>query len=181
MSGRESNWNFDVGCIELAAGLPHCWEVDSDSVPETWRIAACLAQYLQPGDVVGLDGELGAGKTHFVQGIMAALGVDPSLVTSPTFTLIQEYAASVPVCHLDAYRLRDIDEFLELGVDELLGGEVVCLIEWASRVAEALPQDRLQIELKVLSEQARRIRWTASGPRSQTLLEQVRSASTTHC
>jgi tRNA threonylcarbamoyladenosine biosynthesis protein TsaE len=124
------------------------------------------------GDVVGLDGTLGAGKTQLVQGILQGLEFDPSLVTSPTFTLIQEYEAKYPVCHLDVYRLRDIDEFLELGVDELLGGPVICLIEWASRVAEVLPRDRLQINLTILDEQQRQIRIGAEGPRSQQRLQE---------
>lgn len=139
-------------------------------------MARLLAVALHAGDVVGLDGELGAGKTHFVQAVAARLGFDPAQVTSPTFTLIQEYATAPPICHLDAYRLHDSDEFLELGVDELLGGEVVCLIEWASRVADVLPKDYLQLNFETLSETSRRISFVTSGPRSFQLVELVRRA-----
>ncbi|MCA8995169.1 MAG: tRNA (adenosine(37)-N6)-threonylcarbamoyltransferase complex ATPase subunit type 1 TsaE [Planctomycetaceae bacterium] len=139
-------------------------------------MAGLLAVVLKPGDVIGLDGELGAGKTHFVQAVAAQLGFDPAQVTSPTFTLIQEYPTAPLICHLDAYRLHDSDEFLELGVDELLGGEVVCLIEWASRVADVLPKDYLQLNFETLSESSRRISFVSNGPRSQKLLDNVRAA-----
>jgi tRNA threonylcarbamoyladenosine biosynthesis protein TsaE len=131
---------------------------------------------LQAGDVVGLIGNLGAGKTHLVQAIAGALGVQNDEVTSPTFVLIQEYAGRVPVCHLDAYRLADTDEFLELGADELLGGDCVALIEWADRVADVLPRDRLMIEIEPLSENARELRITAGGPRSEQLVAGLASA-----
>lgn len=153
---------------------PHSWEVVSGSVAETWLIAERLARHLQTGDVVGLDGELGSGKTHFAQGVLGAMGIDRTSVTSPTFTLIQEYDTEPPVCHLDVYRLRDIDEFLELGVDELLGGSVACLIEWASRVREVLPRDMLQVDMQVAGNETRSLRFTASGPRSQRLLDLIR-------
>ena len=151
------------------------WQVNSHSIAETWLIAAKLAQYLRAGDVIGLDGELGSGKTHFVQGVLGALGVDPANVTSPTFTLIQEYDTNPPVCHLDAYRLRDIDEFLELGVDELLGGDVVCLIEWASRVREVLPQDMLQLDLNAVGPEVRTLTFSATGRRSVELLQSIQA------
>ncbi|MCA9081502.1 MAG: tRNA (adenosine(37)-N6)-threonylcarbamoyltransferase complex ATPase subunit type 1 TsaE [Planctomycetaceae bacterium] len=149
------------------------WECLSNSVEQTQQWGASLAPLLSAGDVVGLDGDLGAGKTHFVQGLVAAMGLRTEDVTSPTFSLIQEYPTPIPVCHLDAYRLRDVDEFLELGVDELLGGDCICLIEWASRVAEVLPQDRLSLQIEVLDESQRRLSWTARGPRSSELLKSL--------
>jgi tRNA threonylcarbamoyladenosine biosynthesis protein TsaE len=148
-------------------------EFVTQSVAETRAWGTQLARCLQPGDVVALDGPLGAGKTHLVQGILEGLDFPREHVTSPTFTLIQEYPARVPVCHCDAYRLRDVDEFLELGVDELLGSEVICLIEWAERVAEVLPRDRLSIVLQVTGETARIIKIGASGPRSEQILQRL--------
>ena len=153
------------------------WSCDSHSVEQTRELGMRLAQCVQPGDVIGLDGDLGAGKTHFVQGLVEALGVDRDAVTSPTFTLIQEYPTRIPVCHFDAYRLRDSDEFLELGVDELLGGDVVCVIEWASRVADVLPRNRLQVNIVVTSESAWQFSWTATGPRGEQLLSRLMTAT----
>jgi tRNA threonylcarbamoyladenosine biosynthesis protein TsaE len=135
-----------------------------------------LASLLQPGDVVALVGNLGAGKTHLVQAIAVALGVPADEVTSPTFVLIQEYAGRLPVCHIDAYRLADTDEFLELGADELLAGECVALIEWADRVAQVLPRDRLTIALDSPSEHQREFRISAGGRRSEELLAALAAA-----
>lgn len=103
-----------------------------------------LGQLLDAGDVVSLDGPLGVGKTRFAAGIAAAFGVDRDDVTSPTFTLIHEYHTDPPVAHLDAYRLADSDEFLNLGVSELWD-EGIVIVEWGSKVVDALPDDALFI------------------------------------
>jgi len=132
------------------------------------RLAICL----QPGDVISLIGNLGAGKTHLVQAIAQGLEVHRDFVHSPTFVLIQEYAGRLPICHIDAYRLKSIDEFLELGADELLGGESVCLIEWGDRVEEVLPRDRLTISIEATGLESRRLELCSSGPRSQSIIEQ---------
>jgi tRNA threonylcarbamoyladenosine biosynthesis protein TsaE len=124
---------------------------------------------------VALIGQLGAGKTRLVQSIAVALGADRRTVNSPTFVLIQEYAASLPVFHFDTYRLRSLDEFLDLGVDEILHSDGVSLIEWADRVPEVLPDDRLQIEIEVIGPTERRFRITALGPRSAEVLSEARA------
>ena len=143
------------------------------SLDDTRRVGRALAKVLQAGDVVALIGELGAGKTLLVQSIAAQLGVDPEAVHSPTFVLIQEYDARIPLVHIDAYRLEDTDQFLELGADELLGADNVCLIEWADRVAEVLPRDRITIHLTSTGESSRQIEITATGPRSQQRLADI--------
>ncbi|HWL08760.1 MAG TPA: tRNA (adenosine(37)-N6)-threonylcarbamoyltransferase complex ATPase subunit type 1 TsaE [Planctomicrobium sp.] len=139
--------------------------LQSDSLDETRRIGRALADCLDVGDVVALDGDLGAGKTHLVQAIADGLQVTDD-VHSPTFVLIQEYDGRIPVCHIDAYRLNDIDEFLELGADELVGGDCVSLIEWANRVEEVLPRDRLTIRIGVCGETSRTLAVSSSGSRS---------------
>lgn len=94
---------------------------------------------LRRGDVLALCGELGAGKTHFVKGVAAALGTEAA-VTSPTFTLIHEYPGGrLPVYHFDFYRLEDEDEAIKIGLDEYLDGDGVCLIEWADKFPGLLP------------------------------------------
>ncbi|HUG90217.1 MAG TPA: tRNA (adenosine(37)-N6)-threonylcarbamoyltransferase complex ATPase subunit type 1 TsaE [Planctomycetaceae bacterium] len=146
----------------------------SHSEADTERLGAALAGVLEPGTVVALAGPLGAGKTRFVQAVGAALGVEREAVTSPTFVLVQEYAGRLPLYHFDAYRLRDVDEFLALGADELLWSDGVCLIEWADRVAEALPSDVLWIEIEAAGPQARVFRVTGTGPRSGALAVRLR-------
>jgi tRNA threonylcarbamoyladenosine biosynthesis protein TsaE len=145
----------------------------SHSVPETREIASRLATLLRAGDVVVLRGDLGAGKTHFVQGVVAAFGVPEDLANSPTFVIIQEYDAAIPICHIDAYRVRDCDEFIELGADEILGSDTICLIEWGDRVAEVLPRDRLTVVMETLGETTRRISFVASGPRSTEIVDRL--------
>lgn len=123
---------------------------------ETKKIATSLALVLQPGDVLALDGELGAGKTVFAKGIAAGLGIEEP-VDSPTFTIVKEYEGEIPFFHLDVYRLES-DE--PLGLEEYLDGDGVCLVEWASRIAEWLPDDAIHIRLSVQPDQTRKIELT---------------------
>ena len=153
--------------------------VESRSLAETQQLGRRLADALQSGDVVALVGELGAGKTNLVQAIAQGLGVTHDFVHSPTFVLIQEYDGRVPVCHIDAYRLKDIDEFLELGADELLGGDNVCLIEWADRVHSTLPRDRLTVHIETTGESSRRMELISSGPRGREILNELDDRSAT--
>ena len=115
-----------------------------------------LAERLFPGAVVALVGPLGAGKTHLVRAVAEGLGIaDRRTVSSPTFVLIQEYPARLPVYHFDAYRLRSPEEFADLGVHEYFAGDGVCFVEWADRVQVCLPPEHLRIELQVRSEERR--------------------------
>ena len=112
---------------------------------DTERLGAALADVLPPGTVVGLIGTLGAGKTRLVQAVAAALGVPPGNVTSPTFVLVNEYRGGrMPVYHFDTYRLKDDDEFLDLGPDEYFDSNGLTFVEWADRVADLLPDERLR-------------------------------------
>lgn len=119
---------------------------------------------------MALSGNLGAGKTRLVQAIAAAWDVPPDLVNSPTFTLIQEYPGRIPLRHCDTYRLRDPDEFQDLGLDELLATDGIALIEWADRVAHLLPRDRLRIEISILSPSTRQFDISATGKLSLQIL-----------
>jgi tRNA threonylcarbamoyladenosine biosynthesis protein TsaE len=132
--------------------------VDSPDLAATESFGRAFAAGLRPGDVVALDGPLGAGKTHFVRAIAEGLGVaNPAVVTSPTFVLIQEYDARLPIFHFDAYRLSGPEEFLALGASEYLEGDGVCLIEWAERVRSALPSRTVFVTIEITSETARRM------------------------
>jgi tRNA threonylcarbamoyladenosine biosynthesis protein TsaE len=125
----------------------------------TDRLGKTLAQLLPPGAVIALEGTLGAGKTRLVQGVGVAVGIPADAVTSPTFMLIHEYRQGrVPLYHFDAYRLRDEDEFLELGPEEYFDGAGLTFIEWADRVIDCLPPMHWEIEIEVTGEQSRRCR-----------------------
>lgn len=140
----------------------------------TRRLGFVLGEAAAPGLIVGLIGNLGAGKTRLVQAAAEGLGADRSHVNSPTFVLIQEYVGRLPVYHFDTYRLRDEDEFLELGADEYMSGDGVCFIEWADRMAAVLPRDRLTLELKITGAESRQARLSDGGRRSKAVLDAVR-------
>jgi tRNA threonylcarbamoyladenosine biosynthesis protein TsaE len=144
---------------------------------QTQSLGLGIAAALQSGDVVGLVGNLGAGKTRLVKAIAGGLGTNPDEVTSPTFVLIQEYAGRLNLYHFDTYRLADSDEFLELGADELLYGDGVCIVEWSDRVADVLPDDILRIQIEHVGETIRHFKFRASGRRSAELLRQIAATS----
>ena len=141
----------------------------------TDRFGAALAAALPPGTTVALCGTLGAGKTRLVQAIAAACGVPRDEVVSPTFVLCQQYRGSRTINHLDAYRVRDEDEFRELGIEELLESDAVTIIEWADRVAAVLPDEHLQIEIEVIGPTARRFVIRPSGPDTSPILAAISS------
>jgi tRNA threonylcarbamoyladenosine biosynthesis protein TsaE len=150
--------------------------IDIDSEAMMDRLGRLIAWELKPGDVVGLDGPLGAGKTRLVRAVIAALDCDQMWSGSPTFMLVQEYLGAIPVYHMDAYRLKDAAEFRDLGGEEYLYGDGVCLIEWSQRIADALPVDMLRVQIEVVSPTERRVVMTASGRRSGDLLVQIANA-----
>lgn len=119
----------------------------SSSPEQTRAIGAAVAAVLRPGDVVLLAGDLGAGKTCFVQGAAAALGV-AAPVTSPSFVLVREYAGDVRVVHADVYRLNSLQELIDLGYEEVLDPDSVTFVEWGDAVSGLLPEDRLQVEIR---------------------------------
>lgn len=121
-------------------------EICSRSAPETMALGVRLAGLLRPGDVVVLSGDLGAGKTVLAKGIAAGLGVTGPVV-SPTFTIVREYEGDVPLLHLDVYRLDHLQEVIDLGLDEILDGHAVTVVEWGEAVSALLPADRLEVVL----------------------------------
>jgi tRNA threonylcarbamoyladenosine biosynthesis protein TsaE len=125
---------------------------------DTDRLGRALAEVLRPGTVIGLIGTLGAGKTRLVQAVATGLGVPEGSVTSPTFVLVNEYRQGrIPIYHFDTYRLKDDDEFLELGPEEYFDSDGITFVEWADRVEHLLPDDWLEIELEVTGDTERRV------------------------
>jgi tRNA threonylcarbamoyladenosine biosynthesis protein TsaE len=133
---------------------------------DTERLGAALGKTLPPGTVIGLIGTLGAGKTRLVQAVASALGVPRANVTSPTFVLVNEYKGGrLPIYHFDTYRLKDDDEFLNLGPDEYFDSAGLTFVEWADRVANLLPAERIEIEIEVAGDTARTFFIRGTSPR----------------
>ena len=149
---------------------------DATDESGTAVLGAALARVLPNGTTVALCGTLGAGKTRLVQAIAEACGVERRVVVSPTFVLIQEYQGRRPVYHIDAYRIRDEDEFDQLGPEEYFEGEGLTLVEWADRVEACLPPDRVEVHIEVTGRHARRFEVRAVGAGYQQAVEQLRTA-----
>lgn len=143
----------------------------SASVEETQRLAELLAPALEEGDVLLLTGDLGAGKTHFAQGLAAALGIR-EVPTSPTFTLMSSYEGGrLPLYHFDLYRLDDAAELDDIDYFATIEGDGVSVVEWADKFCEACPEDHLLLDFSVRSDGVREIGITSAGLRGEALLE----------
>ena len=139
-------------------------ELVSASPEETARAGERLGQALGPGTVVALSGELGAGKTCFVQGLVRGLGAR-AWATSPTFVLVNEYRGGrLPVHHVDAYRTGSLAELQDLGLDELFGGDGVTVVEWADKLLPLLPADAIRVTIEGVGDEPRRITIEQPGP-----------------
>ncbi|MCI0638968.1 MAG: tRNA (adenosine(37)-N6)-threonylcarbamoyltransferase complex ATPase subunit type 1 TsaE [Gemmataceae bacterium] len=148
-------------------------QFDTADPEATEMLGRRLGANMFPGAVVALVGPLGAGKTLLVRAVVAGLGGDPKQVSSPTFVLIQEYEARLPVYHFDAYRLRSEAEFAELGVHEYFQGEGVCLVEWADKAPNCLPAELLRIRIAITGPQSRQIELEANGEQYAQLLNRM--------
>jgi tRNA threonylcarbamoyladenosine biosynthesis protein TsaE len=150
-------------------------ETKTNSPEATRALGEQLGRLNNPGDIIALSGDLGAGKTCFTQGIARGLGITKR-VTSPTFILIREYEGRLPLYHFDAYRLDGPADLEQLGSEEYFGGGGVCVVEWAERVATALPEDRVEVELQRVpgEEELRFIRFKSTGRRSRVILEELK-------
>lgn len=131
--------------------------VQSSSPEVTIQIAKEYAQTVSPGDVICLKGNLGAGKTQFVRGFVQGLGLSGDVVSSPTFTIINEYEDHFPVYHFDCYRLEHFEEAVEIGAEEYLYGDGVCLIEWPDRISELLPPSSKHVTFSIIGKNEREI------------------------
>ena len=141
-------------------------EIESESAEQTFAMGFAVGQQAGEGDVFALSGELGAGKTCFTGGLARGLGVgEDYTITSPTFTLVNEYPGRLRLYHFDVYRLNAIGELDDLGYDEYVSGKGVVAIEWAEKIAGALPPDTVSIHFTYVDENKRTIR--ISGPRKR--------------
>jgi tRNA threonylcarbamoyladenosine biosynthesis protein TsaE len=135
----------------------------AESAEATRRLGARLGRAARAGEVVALYGDLGAGKTCFAQGVAAGLGVEGP-VTSPTFIMIAEHAGRLPLYHVDLYRTDRLDEVLALGLDELLDGEGVTVVEWAEKAEPILPARTVRVRIRGAGEEPREIEVEGAPP-----------------
>lgn len=146
----------------------------SQSPEETYQLGIKLGKGLDTGDLVALTGELGAGKTSLIQGITVGLDIlNPKQVTSPTFTLINEYKGRVPIYHFDLYRINKLEELFDLGFEEYFYGNGVTLVEWAEKILDWLPPQRLSVYIKILSEKQREIQLSTSQAKFERLFQSL--------
>jgi len=144
-------------------------KIITNSTKETFNLGRKLAAFLKKGDIVGLEGNLGSGKTIFVKGIACGLNFNKDKVVSSSFILIREYDAKIPLYHFDLYRLKKKSEFLELGYEEYFFGEGISLVEWADRVKEFIPPKALFISFDIIGENKRRITFRSRDERFRML------------
>lgn len=154
---------------------PFVFEAASEA--DTDRLGAALAAALPPGTTIALSGTLGAGKTRLVQAIAAACGIDRQEVVSPTFVLCQRYQGNRTIYHLDAYRLRDDDEFRELGPEEFFESDGLTIVEWADKVADCLPDERIEIEIEVTGATSRQFVVRGIGERLSKAIDELQLAT----
>lgn len=147
------------------------------SEADTDQLGATLAAALPPGTTIALSGTLGAGKTRLVQAIAAACGIDRQEVVSPTFVLCQRYHGNRTIYHLDAYRLRDDDEFRELGPEEFFESDGLTIVEWADKVADCLPDERIEIEIEVTGATSRQFVVRGIGERLSKAIDELQLAT----
>lgn len=146
-------------------------EFDLDGERETLALARSLAAVLEAGDLIGLEGGLGAGKTTFAGGAVLGLGVtEGTVVTSPTFALLHQYRGRLPIAHADFYRLADDAELQELGIEELQEDGAVLFVEWGRKFPEIARRTVLWVELEIVSDAGRRARLLPQGARGDAIV-----------
>jgi tRNA threonylcarbamoyladenosine biosynthesis protein TsaE len=141
---------------------------------KTESFGYAIGQLLRGGEVLALIGELGAGKTALVRGVVAGLGIPAASVMSPTFLLVHEYQGRLPVTHIDLYRLQTAEEAESIGLSDYLTDDAAVAIEWADRFPQLLPDDRLEVRLAHRTRTTRRALVEARGSRSRSLLARIK-------
>lgn len=146
------------------------YSIRTASAEETKQVASALASFLQPGDVVLLSGDLGAGKTQFVQGVAAGLGIVDD-VTSPTFNILLSYEGALPLYHFDLYRLDEPEQLEDIDFFGTVEGDGASFVEWGDRFPREMPDDILEVAITVGEDGKRLIAARATGARSNGLLD----------
>jgi tRNA threonylcarbamoyladenosine biosynthesis protein TsaE len=150
-------------------------EIVSNSAEQTRKIGMKLGKLAASGDVIFLVGSLGAGKTCLTQGIAHGLGIH-EYTASPSFVLVREYQGKLPLYHIDLYRLDRIEEVTQLGLDDYLYGNGVCVVEWADKGLSVLPEEHLLIKMQIVSPMKRKLSFMPKGTRYFEMLSKLKSA-----
>jgi tRNA threonylcarbamoyladenosine biosynthesis protein TsaE len=149
-------------------------KIESANHDDTVQLGRLLAGILEPGTVIALIGDLGAGKTTLVKGIASGLlGIDEREVTSPTFTIVQEYSGAVPLYHIDAYRLDGAHDLEAVGFDDCIDGSGATVIEWADRISEALPEGTIVVTIEQPDEKHRCFRLQAATAQQADMIARI--------
>lgn len=146
------------------------YKLKSNSVEQTIDIANKLSKYLSIGDTILLKGDLGSGKTYFTKGIVQ-YHLDSNIVSSPTFTIVNEYDTTPPIFHFDVYRLDGVEDFLNMGGDEYLD-KGICIFEWGEKILSALPKNILEIHITKLENDTRDIVFLPHGEKYERIMEE---------
>ena len=150
--------------------------IQTFSQKKTLELASLLGGLLKPGDVVALIGPLGGGKTLFTKGLLTGLGIANGVsVTSPSFTLLNEYHGRFRVYHMDIYRLESKEDFLATGFIDLLYGSDIAVIEWADKFPELLPEWTIKVEMEIISKTSRKIWFSGFHSRTMELVEKLKN------
>lgn len=147
-------------------------EIVSTSTSQTSELGYKLGKLCFPGAVICLNGDLGAGKTTMTKSIAKGLDVQ-DYVTSPTFTIVNEYEGRYPVYHFDVYRVSDIDEMYDIGYEEYIYSQGVCIIEWSNLIEEILPESRIEINISTKTQEERVIQIKAYGDNCKEILKNI--------
>jgi len=152
--------------------IKHQLQITTRSIRETQYLSQKLGELINQPLVIALIGDLGSGKTAFVQGLAKGLEVpDGYYITSPTFTLINEYPGHYPLVHIDLYRLENISDLADIGLDEVLQGQAVIAIEWADKLSDDLPAEHLLVALEIIADDCRKLNLKATGQNEVNLVK----------
>ena len=146
--------------------------IETESPEETRELGRVIGESVKPGDVILLEGKLGAGKTCLTQGIALGLDIDDDIL-SPTFVIMREFYGRMPLYHMDLYRLDNIEESMDLGLDDYLYGKGVCVLEWAEKAISILPRNFLLIRITYLSDSGRAFWLEPNGKRYEELADDI--------
>ncbi len=166
-------------CAAMETSVQDVLEWVSHSEAQTIAFGRHLGMHLEAGDVLLLIGSFGMGKTHLTKGIAAGLGADPNDVNSPSFVLINEYAADathkrMPIYHADLYRIETPQALYSVGLEQCLDGDGVCIIEWAERATDLLPPDQIIVEFTEHGPNTRHLHVSAQGTRPRAVVARLR-------
>lgn len=164
-----------VGSFQTTGMSADFFIITTNSAEQTRRLGRRLGELATPRDVILLVGVLGTGKTCLTQGIARGLGID-EYTASPSFVLVREYQGRLPLYHIDLYRLDRIEEVAQLGLDDYLYGNGICVVEWADKGFGILPSEHLLIEMQHVAPTKRKICFVPKGPRYVELLSKLKSA-----